>query len=100
SQRVPLGKISFLDLNGKASTRYFVITAGIGVDAHLFYKLQSGMKQRLGMAAYYLKAWELWCTYPMTRFRAEYFEFGSADSRSAEVTELLAVRIRQFGGVI
>ena len=93
-RRVPLGKVSFQDLQGKASTRYFVVTAGIGVDAHLFYKLQSGVKQRLGMAAYYVKAWQLWFTYPMTRFRVEYFESGSPESQSAEVTELLAVRIR------
>jgi YegS/Rv2252/BmrU family lipid kinase len=99
-RRVPLGKVTFQNLKGKASTRYFVVTAGIGVDAHLFYKLQSSVKQRLGMAAYYVKAWHLWCTYPMTRFRAEYVESGSTESRSAEVTELLAVRIRQFGGII
>jgi YegS/Rv2252/BmrU family lipid kinase len=99
-RRIALGKVSFQDLSGHTSTRYFVITAGIGLDAHLFYKLHSGVKQRLGMAAYYVKAWQLWFTYPMTRFRVEYTESGSAVSRTAEITELLAVRIRQFGGVI
>jgi diacylglycerol kinase family enzyme len=52
------------------------------------------------MAAYYVQAWQLWFTYPMTRFRVQYTESGSAVSRTAEITELLAVRIRQFGGVI
>ena len=88
------------DLKGHVSGRYFVITAGIGVDAHLFYKLQSGVKQKLGMAAYYAKAWHMWFSYPMTRFFAEYSESGSRVTRKANVTELLAVRIRDFGGVI
>ena len=81
-------------------TRYFVVAAGVGVDAHLFYKLHSGTKHRLGMAAYYAKAWHLWFTYPMTRFRVEYTETGSDVSRSANLTELLGIRIRHFGGVL
>ena len=52
------------------------------------------------MAAYYAKAWNLWFTYPMPRFAAEYFETGSERTRRAEVTELLSVRIRNFGGVV
>ncbi len=99
-RRVALGRVTCPDMSGVERTLYFVITAGIGVDAHLFYKLQSGAKQRLGMAAYYAKAWHLWFTYAMTRFRVEYSESDSSAARSALVTELLAVRIRQFGGVI
>ncbi|HYM76946.1 MAG TPA: diacylglycerol kinase family protein [Candidatus Dormibacteraeota bacterium] len=99
-RRVALGRMTCLDLNGLRATRYFVVAAGIGVDAHLFYKLHSGAKQRLGMAAYYAKAWNMWFTYPMTRFRVEYMESGTSELRHAEVTELLAVRIRYFGGVV
>ena len=39
--------------------RYFTVTAGVGVDAHLFYKLNVLIKGRLGMLAYYLKATRL-----------------------------------------
>src|SRR5260370_1251619 len=99
-RRVALGRIQFLDLDGKPGTRYFVVAAGFGVDAHLFYKLHAGTKQRMGMAAYYAKAWHLWFSYPMTRFVAEYTETGSDIPRSAEVTELMAIRIRNFGGVL
>jgi diacylglycerol kinase (ATP) len=100
ARRIALGSVQYLDFNGNPSTRYFVITAGIGVDAHLFYKLNSGIKQRWGMAAYYLKAWHLWLTYPMTRFQAEYVETGSSELRRANLTELMSVRIRNFGGVL
>src|SRR5580692_7475336 len=99
-RRIALGRVACSDLRGNPKTRYFVVAAGVGVDAHLFYKLHSGIKQRMGMAAYYAKAWNLWLTYPMTRFVAEYVEAGSDVARPSEVTELLAVRIRQFGGVV
>ena len=100
TRRVALGRITCLDLQGQSSTRYFVVAAGIGVDAHLFYKLQTGTKQKLGMAAYYAKAWHMWFSYPMTRFHVEYTESNSSRATEALVTELMAVRIREFGGVI
>lgn len=99
-RRIALGEVKYLDLKGNPGKQYFVITAGVGVDAHLFYKLHTGTKQRLGMAAYYAKAWHLWFNYPMTRFTADYFETGSQAAQRAEVTELMAVRIRNFGGVL
>lgn len=99
-RRVALGRIQYIDFEGNSGSRYFIVTAGVGVDGHLFYNLKHGIKQRWGMTAYYLKAWHLWFTYPMTRFRAEYIETGSGESRRAELTELMSVRIRNFGGVL
>ena len=99
-RRVGLGRVQYVDLHGQAGGRYFVIAAGVGVDAHLFYKLHGGAKQRMGMAAYYAKAWNLWFTYPMARFVAEYVETGAREATTAEVTELMGVRIRNFGGVV
>ena len=99
-RRVALGRVKYFDLQGNSDARYFVVAAGVGVDAHLFYKLHSGAKQRAGMAAYYAKAWSLWFTYPMTRFVAEYVKGGSDAPQRDEVTEVLAVRIRNFGGLV
>jgi YegS/Rv2252/BmrU family lipid kinase len=99
-RRVALGQVKYHDRKGSPGTRYFVVAAGVGVDAHLFYKLHSGVKQRMGMGAYYAKAWNLWFTYPMPRFVAEYVEAGSTEPRRSEVTELMSVRIRNFGGVV
>jgi diacylglycerol kinase (ATP) len=99
-KRVALGQVSCVGLKGAALTRYFVVAAGVGVDAHLFYKLHSGTKQRLGMGAYYAKAWHMWFTYPMPRFRVEFREERAETIGQADVTELLAVRIRRFGGVV
>jgi YegS/Rv2252/BmrU family lipid kinase len=99
-RRVALGRIQFLDLEGKPGSRFFVVAAGAGVDAHLFYKLRAANKQRMGMAAYYAQAWHLWFTHVMTRFQVEFAEAQSNEFRRAQVTELLAVRIRNFGGVL
>jgi diacylglycerol kinase (ATP) len=104
-RRVALGHIQYQGLEGKPRTRYFIVAAGVGVDAHLFYKLHSGTKHRLGMTAYYAKAWHLWFTYAMTRFQVEYTETDltgnvSNQPQRANLTELLAVRIRNFGGVL
>ena len=99
-RRVALGRVEYLDLGGNPGRRYFVVAAGVGVVAHLFFKLHSGAKQSMGMAAYYAKAWNLWATYPMTRFAAEYVETGSTEPKRAEVTELMGVRIRNFGGIV
>lgn len=98
SRRIPVGQVTVRGLGGKPVTRFFTVAVGVGVDAHLFYKLNAGTKQRLGMAAYYAKAWHLWFTHRMERFRVDW-EGPAAGSHGA-VTELLAVRIGNFGGVL
>jgi YegS/Rv2252/BmrU family lipid kinase len=98
-RRVPLGHIEYQDFDGKAGQRYFTVAAGVGVDAHLFYKLNRDLKKQAGMAAYYLKAWNLWATHRMRKFEVEYAN-GSGEKRQETLTELLAVRIRFFGNVL
>jgi diacylglycerol kinase (ATP) len=98
-RRIPLGHIEYQNFSGHSAARYFTVAAGIGVDAHLFYKLTAELKKRSGMAAYYLKAWQLWATHRMRRFEVEYAN-GNGLSQRALLTELLAVRIRFFGNVL
>jgi diacylglycerol kinase family enzyme len=98
-RRIPLGLLEYTDFNGKAAARYFTVAAGVGVDAHLFYKLSAELKTRSGMAGYYFKAWHLWATHKMRRFEVEYLTHDGA-RRHALLTELLAVRIRFFGNIL
>jgi diacylglycerol kinase (ATP) len=98
-RRIPLGRVEYQDFDGQPAARYFTVAAGIGVDAHLFYKLASHLKNRSGMAAYYLKAWQLWATHRMRRFEVEYAN-GTGHKQRALLTELLAVRIRFFGNIL
>lgn len=97
---VAVGKIEYVDFNSRSASRYFSVGAGIGLDAHLFYKLNLALKERHGMAAYYAKAWHLWVTHRLRYFSVEYVEAEAGESRQANVTELLAVRISNFGGVL
>jgi len=99
-RRIALGRVDYQGAQSTRGTRYFIVAAGVGVDAHLFYKLHANAKQRIGMAAYYAKAWHLWFTYPMRRFLVEYMESGATVAQRAEVTELMSVRIQNFGKVL
>jgi len=101
-RRIAVGRIEYQDFAGNRSMRYFTVTVGIGVDAHLFYKLDSLAKRRFGMAAYCAKATLLWLTHKMENFAVEITEEIAERRQScqAEVSQLLAVRIGNFGGVL
>lgn len=94
-RRIALGRVEYTDFEGHRGSRFFTVAAGIGVDAHLFYKLNPLVKGHLGMAAYYTKATQLWLTHPMEKFVVEI-----GGNSPVEVSQLLAVRIRNFGGVL
>jgi YegS/Rv2252/BmrU family lipid kinase len=99
-KRIAVGKIEYRDFNNIPSSRYFTVAAGVGVDAHLFYKLNRLIKDRMGMLAYYTKAKHLWLTHRMRYFEAEFSSNGGKTQREARLSEMLAVRINYFGGVL
>ena len=99
-RRIAVGRLQAIGLEGNSTTRYFTVAVGVGVDAHLFYKLHSGMKQRMGMAAYYYKAWQLWFTHRMEKFSVAWGDESAAHVSLGKVTEMLAVRICNFGGAL
>ncbi|HXZ32708.1 MAG TPA: YegS/Rv2252/BmrU family lipid kinase [Terriglobales bacterium] len=97
-QRIAVGRIEYLDFEGKPQARHFIVAVGIGVDAHLFYKLNPVLKRHLGMMAYYVKATRLWLTHRMENFDIEVSD--GLPPRQAEVSQILAVRIQDFGGIL
>src|SRR5258707_4110002 len=99
-KRVAVGRIDYRDFADLPTFRYFTVAAGVGVDAHLFYKLNRLIKDRMGVLAYYSKATHLWMTHRMRYFEAEFTSNGGAPMREARLSEMLAVRINQFGGVL
>jgi diacylglycerol kinase (ATP) len=99
-QRIAVGRIAFHDRDGNACTRYFVIAVGVGVDADLFYRLHANAKQRMGMGAYYAEALRLWLTHDLGRFEVEFTDARTGEMRRELVSQALAVRITQFGGVL
>jgi diacylglycerol kinase (ATP) len=97
--RVAVGRVTYQDFYGNPASRYFTVTAGVGLDAHLFHTLTKMTKQRLGMFAYYAKAIQIWLTHDMLFFEAEFLA-GTGEIRRESVTQVLAVRIAQFGGAL
>jgi diacylglycerol kinase (ATP) len=100
ARKIAVGRIDYRDFQNLPALRYFTVAAGVGVDAHLFYNLNRLMKDRMGMMAYYGKATHLWLTHRMRYFEAEFSSNGSAPLKEARLSEMLAVRISYFGGVL
>jgi diacylglycerol kinase (ATP) len=96
TKRIAVGKVNYLNLAGNPAERFFIVAAGVGLDARLFYQLNATVKKRLGMSAYYAVAWQLWF-----RRQVAYFEaICDGKPQVHTLTQLLAVRIRNFGGVL
>ena len=98
-RRIAVGQVRYQGLTGNPASCYFTVTLGIGADAQLFHELDSAQKIRFGMMAYYAKATWLWLTLNMVIFPVE-FQGEDNARRRVEVSELLAVRIRNFGGIL
>ena len=71
-RRIALGRVEYTDLEGHRGSRFFTVAAGIGADAHLFYKLNPLVQGPPGhRRRYYAKATRLWLTHPMEKFAVE-----------------------------
>ena len=102
--RVSVGHVACCSLDGAPVSRYFLSVAGVGLDGYLFHQIEqqsdSG-KKALGLVAYFLKAFQIWWSYPMNRFSVSLSgSAGDAENVSHTVAQLLAVRVRDFGNVL
>jgi YegS/Rv2252/BmrU family lipid kinase len=97
--RVPVGRIGYCDLAGVPRSRYFTVAAGIGADALLISRLDAKLKRRFGYALYAIEGLRILALHSFPLFEAGFCL--SEDERRAEyVSQLMAVRIRDFGGVL
>jgi len=98
--RIPVGRIHYQDCDGNPGSRYFVVAAGVGADALLMSRMDAGLKRRLGYLLYITEAFRIWATDPFPLFQAAFTKNGHDAARSEEISQLLAVRVRSFGGVL
>jgi len=98
--RVPVGRITFQDRAGAAQVRYFTVAVGVGADALFLSRLDARLKRRLGYLLYLVEAFRVWATHSFPLFEAVFEERESSLPRTMEISQLLAVRIRDFGGVL
>jgi diacylglycerol kinase (ATP) len=96
----PVGRIFFHEPNGSEGWRYFTVAAGIGADALLMSSMDPELKRRYGYALYILEAFKIWATNPFPLFAASFSSNGNGAPRIEQVSQLLAVRIRSFGGAL
>jgi diacylglycerol kinase (ATP) len=98
--RVPVGLISYRNGTGATHSRYFTVAAGVGADALFLSRLDAGLKRRFGYVLYLVEAFRVWATHSFPLFEAVFEECASCQPRTVELSQLLAVRIRNFGGVL
>lgn len=98
--RVSVGRISFTNGTGKMHARYFTVAAGVGADALFLSRLDAGLKRRFGYVLYLVEGLRVWATHSFPLFEAVFEQRGSSLPRTLEISQLLAVRIRDFGGVL
>jgi diacylglycerol kinase (ATP) len=98
--RVSVGRIHFHDSAGNPSSRYFTVAAGVGADALLMSRLDARLKRRLGYVLYMIEAARILVTHSFPLFEAVVPANGSGAARVVDVSQLLAVRVRSFGGAL
>lgn len=98
--RIPVGRIHFRTPDGDSASRYFLVAAGIGPDALLMSRLDSRLKQRFGYALYLVEAARIWATHTFPLFETELIPNGIPTQRVFTASQLLAVRVRSFGGAL
>jgi len=98
--RVPVGRISYCDPEGVQRSRYFTVAAGVGVDALCIAGLDAQWKRRLGYALYGMQMLRIWATHSFPLFEASFAAHDGSPARVDAMSQLLAVRLRDFGGLL
>jgi diacylglycerol kinase family enzyme len=98
--QVPVGRIFFRDSDDVERSRYFTVAAGVGADALLMASMDPALKRRFGYLLYMVEAFRIWASHPFPMFQARFGANGNGKPRVTEASQLLAVRVRSFGGVL
>jgi len=98
--RVPVGRVFYQDAEGQTGSRYFTVAAGMGADGQFFSRLDARLKRRFGYLMYLVEALYLWATHSFPLFQASIETSETPMLRVEQASQLLAVRISNFGGVV
>jgi diacylglycerol kinase (ATP) len=98
--RVPVGRIFYRGGEGATRSSYFTVAAGVGADALFLSRLDARLKRRFGYLLYIVEAVRVWATHSFPLFQVAFKVSGERNARVEQVSQLLAVRIRDFGGVL
>ncbi|UWZ84461.1 diacylglycerol/lipid kinase family protein [Occallatibacter riparius] len=96
---VPVGRISYRAKDGSQECRYFTVAAGVGPDALLMARMDPALKRRLGYVLYMIEAFRIWASHPFPLFEVR-VDDGNGGGATLHASQILAVRIRSFGGAL
>lgn len=97
---IPVGRITTSDRSGEPQSRYFIVAGGVGADALLLSRMDTRRKRRWGYLLYLWEGMHVWARYRFPSFECEFVDGKSGESRKFLASQLLAVRIRNFGGAM
>lgn len=86
-QRISAGRLTCKD----GGERYFLLMAGIGLDAHIVYHINGPLKARIGKLAYWVAGWSL-LGKSLKEFTVQ------IDGREQKCSFVLASKVRNYGG--
>jgi diacylglycerol kinase family enzyme len=87
-RRIAAGR---LECDGGRVQRHFLLMAGVGLDAHVVYRLDASLKNRTGKFAYWVAAWSMFGR-SLPEFDVE------IDGRKIRSSFALFSRVRNYGG--
>ena len=87
SRRISVGRIRI----GSEEPRHFLLMAGVGLDAHIVYRMTAELKEKWGKLAYWISGFR-----QLTR-RLEEFDV-EVDGRSFRASFALVTKVRNYGG--
>lgn len=101
SQRVqiPVGRTICKDSTGQERARYFTVAAGVGADALLMARMDPALKRRFGYLLYMIEAFRIWVSHRFPLFEVS-VERADGTHQAFRASQLLAVRVRSFGGAL
>ena len=92
------GVIRYQDKSGPRE-RYFIVTAGVGLDAELMYRTAVEVKDRYGVNAYFLEMLRMARRGKFPMFQVEWLDEQGIRHRE-KASLVLAVRTRKFPGLL
>jgi YegS/Rv2252/BmrU family lipid kinase len=98
--QVSVGRIQYRTSDGESDSRYFAVAAGVGADALLMARMDSRLKRRLGYLLYMIEATKILFTHGFPMFQASLPANANGQARVVDISQLLAVRVRSFGGAL
>jgi len=98
--QVPVGRISCRTPDGKENCKYFTVAAGVGADALLMARMDPALKRKWGYLLYVFEAFRIWASHRFPLFQVCLTNNGNGRPHVEEASQILAVRVRSFGGLV